>query len=60
MPLWLPTPVNVRFRRALVTLDTLVYDIMRRFREGEAGSSGETLLGTLHPDRVVNMWLERR
>ena len=47
VPLWLPTPVNLRFRRALVTLDTLVYDIIRRFRDGEAGRSGETLLGML-------------
>ena len=47
VPLWLPTPVNVRFRRALVTLDKLVYDIIRRFRAGEAGSSGDTLLGKL-------------
>ena len=51
VPLWLPTPVNVRFRRALVTLDTLVYDIIRRFRDGEAGRSGETLLGMLMPAR---------
>jgi len=47
VPLWLPTPVNVRFRRALVTLDKLVYDIIRRFRAGEAGSSENTLLGML-------------
>ena len=47
VPLWLPTPVNVRFRRALVTLDNLVYDIIHRFHTGEAGSSGDTLLGML-------------
>lgn len=47
VPLWLPTPVNIRFRRALVTLDRLVYDIIRRFRAGEAGRSGDTLLGML-------------
>jgi cytochrome P450 len=47
VPLWLPTPVNVRFRRALVTLDNLVYDIIRRYHAGEAGSSGDTLLGML-------------
>ena len=47
VPLWLPTPVNVRFRRALLTLDKLVYDIIRRFQSGEAGHSGDTLLGML-------------
>ena len=47
VPLWLPTPVNIRFRRALVMLDRLVYDIIRRFRAGEAGRSGATLLGML-------------
>jgi len=47
VPLWLPTPVNVRFRRALLTLDKLVYDIIRRFHAGEAGGSGHTLLGML-------------
>ena len=47
VPLWLPTPVNVRFRRALVTLDKMVYDIIRRFRAGEAGSAEDTLLGML-------------
>jgi cytochrome P450 len=47
VPLWLPTPVNVRFHRALVTLDKLVYDIIRRFHAGEAGSSEDTLLGML-------------
>ena len=47
VPLWLPTPVNVRFRRALVTLATLVYDMIRRYHAGEAGSSGDTLLGML-------------
>jgi len=47
VPLWLPTPVNVRFRRALVTLDKLVYDIIRRFRAGEADCTGDTLLGML-------------
>ena len=47
VPLWLPTPVNLRFRRALVTLDKLVYDIIRRFHSGEAGHCGDTLLGML-------------
>lgn len=47
VPLWLPTPVNVRFKRALVTLDELVYDIIRRFRSGEAENPDDTLLGML-------------
>jgi cytochrome P450 len=47
VPLWLPTPVNLRFRRALVTLDKIVYDIIGRFRAGEAGNAEETLLGML-------------
>jgi cytochrome P450 len=47
VPLWLPTPVNIRFRRALVTLDGLVYDIIRRFRAGEAVNPENTLLGIL-------------
>lgn len=45
VPLWLPTPANLRFRRALRELDVLVYDIIRRFRAGQAESAHETLLG---------------
>lgn len=47
VPLWLPTPVNRRFKRALVTLDELVFDIIRRFRAGEAENAADTLLGML-------------
>ena len=47
VPQWLPTPVNIRFRRALVTLDRLIYDIIRRFRAGEAVNPENTLLGIL-------------
>jgi len=47
VPLWLPTPVNLRFKRALVMLDALVYDIIHRFRAGEAGNPQQTLLGML-------------
>ena len=47
VPLWLPTPVNARFKRALVTLDALVYDIIHRFRAGEAENADTTLLGML-------------
>lgn len=45
VPLWLPTPANLRFRRALRELDVLVYDIIRRFRAGQAEPAHETLLG---------------
>jgi len=45
VPLWLPTPGNLRFRRVLRELDVLVYDIIRRFRAGQAESAHETLLG---------------
>ena len=47
VPLWLPTPVNLRFRRALVTLDRLVYEVIHRFRAGEAEDGENTLLGAL-------------
>jgi cytochrome P450 len=45
LPLWLPTPGNVRLRRALADLDLLVYEIIGRFRSGEATDGGRTLLG---------------
>jgi cytochrome P450 len=47
VPLWLPTPVNRRFRRALGTLDRLVYEVIHRFRAGEAEHGDDTLLGAL-------------
>lgn len=45
VPLWLPTPGNRRFRRTLRELDGMVYDVIERFREGEAPDADRTLLG---------------
>jgi cytochrome P450 len=45
MPLWVPTAGNLRFRRTLRELDDLVYDIIRRFRAGQAENADQTLLG---------------
>ena len=47
VPLWLPTLGNLRFRRALKTLDEIVYEIIYRFRAGEAKNGERTLLGAL-------------
>jgi cytochrome P450 len=51
VPLWLPTPGNLRFRKALRELDRLVYDIIRRFRAGEAENASQTLLGAYMASR---------
>jgi cytochrome P450 len=45
VPLWVPTPGNLRFRGALRELDTIVYDIIRRFHAGQAENADQTLLG---------------
>lgn len=45
LPLWVPTPGNIRFRRVLRQLDSMVYDIIGRFRAGEAENADQTLLG---------------
>jgi cytochrome P450 len=45
VPLWLPTPGNLRFRKALRDLDTIVYDIIGDFRSGQAEGADQTLLG---------------
>jgi cytochrome P450 len=45
VPLWVPAPSNLRFRRALRDLDVLVYDIIRRFRAGQTENTDQTLLG---------------
>jgi len=45
VPLWVPTPGNLRFRRALRELDTIVYDIIRRLHAGQAENADQTLLG---------------
>ncbi len=45
VPLWVPTPGNVRFRRALRELNAIVFEIIRRFRSGQAENADHTLLG---------------
>jgi cytochrome P450 len=45
VPLWVPTPGNLRFREALRELDAIVYDIISRFHAGQAENADETLLG---------------
>jgi cytochrome P450 len=45
IPLWLPTPGNLRLRGALRRLDAIVYDIIARFRAGQARRPEATLLG---------------
>jgi cytochrome P450 len=37
LPLWIPTPSNVRLRRALRTLDRLVYTVIERQRAAATG-----------------------
>ena len=45
LPTWLPTPGNLRFAKALRELDQMVYEIIWRFRNGEAEDAERTLLG---------------
>jgi cytochrome P450 len=45
LPLWVPTPANLRLRRALRLLDRLVYGVIERYRQGE--SRGGQLLSML-------------
>lgn len=45
LPLWVPTPGNLRFRRVLQELDAMVYDVIRRFRLGQTAGADRTLLG---------------
>ena len=45
IPLWLPTRANRRFRRTLRELDAMVYEVIRRFRAGQAENADQTLLG---------------
>jgi len=45
VPLWLPLPGNLRLRRAIRELDTIVYEIIGRFRAGRAQDPEATLLG---------------
>lgn len=45
VPLWLPTPGNRRFQHTLRELDVMVYEVIDRFRAGQAENAGQTLLG---------------
>lgn len=42
LPMWMPTPTNLRFRRALSTLDDIVYDVIAHARK--VGSEGQPTL----------------
>jgi cytochrome P450 len=46
-PQWVPTPKNVRFNRAMSTLDTLVYRIIENRREAGVENGPRDLLGML-------------
>lgn len=47
VPLAVPTPENLRYKRALRTLDGIVYDIIARARRTPAGDEEPTLLRML-------------
>lgn len=47
LPLWVPTPGNIRMKKNLATLDATVFDIIRRGREREPGEGEPTLLQML-------------
>ena len=45
IPLWLPTPANLRFRSILNELDQMIYEVIKQFRAGQAENADRTLLG---------------
>ena len=45
VPLWLPTPGNLQFRKALRELDAIVYEIIGEARSGATEQVEQTLLG---------------
>jgi cytochrome P450 len=48
LPPWVPTPRNLRFRRALGTMNGIIYDIIARRRaEGAAGDRHDDLISML-------------
>lgn len=47
LPLWVPTPGNLRMKRNLATLDETVFDIIARGRAREPGEGEPTLLRML-------------
>lgn len=54
IPLWLPTPGNLKFRKALRELDALVYEIIGGFRSGGTKGADRTLLGAYVAARDPN------
>jgi len=53
VPLWLPSPGNIRLRRAIRELDAIVYEIIGRFRAGRARDPEASLLGAYIESRDV-------
>jgi cytochrome P450 len=51
VPLWLPTPGNLRFQRTLHALDAMVFEVIERFRAGQAENADSTLLGAYMESR---------
>ena len=51
LPLWIPTPANLRFRHSLRILDDMIYEIIGSFRAGDSEHSGYTLLGAYMASR---------
>lgn len=51
VPLWLPTPANMRFRSTLVELDQMIYQLIGEFRAGRAENADRTLLGAYMESR---------
>jgi cytochrome P450 len=47
LPLWVPTPGNLRLRRALRTLDRKTFEVIAAARERGDGAARPTLLGLL-------------
>ena len=47
IPLWVPTPANVRLRRALAALDSVVYEMIRQRRQSGA-DTGDLLSMLMH------------
>jgi cytochrome P450 len=54
LPEWLPTPRNLRFKRAIKTLDAIVWQIIREHRAGSSSLQGD-LISTLMGERDVEM-----
>lgn len=46
-PLWMPTPTNLRFKRARKELDAVIYGVIVRARSSRAEDRDSTLLGML-------------